>query len=228
MKRRNAYPDRVVPLHLYVIAASMLLIAGCGVVGRSSVKAVQLVIQGKPDVTPTIAQVVANPFPQMKVTGPNGGAILVLGNIDDGRQAWYSADHSIVFLKDGLVVATSGGTPELQEMTIVGESPFRELHQVAAGTRVRRWYDVMPGYRFGLSVTGTLQPVGSESMEILGRTRELLHVREHLQGNGWARDNHYWVDPADGFIWKSVQAIAPDTSLELMQLKPYSPRRHSR
>lgn len=60
-------------------------------------------------------------------------------------------------------------------------------------------------------------------MQILGRTRELLHVRERLSGSGWKRDNHYWVDPATGFIWKSLQAIAPDTHLEIIQLKPYAP-----
>ena len=208
-----------------VIFNLLLLVAmtGCGAIGQSSVKAVRLAIQGAPDVRATSDIVAANRFPQIKVTGPSGGAILVLGNLDDGRQAWYSSERSIVFLRDGVIVATHGGSPELRQMAIIGANPFHDLRHLEPGTLVERRYDVMPGRRFGMRVTGTLQLQGSEPVQILGRTRELLHVREQLRGDGWKRDNHYWMDPANGFIWKSVQAIAPDTSLEIVQLKPYAP-----
>lgn len=208
-----------------VIFNLLLLVAmtGCGAIGQSSVKAVRLAIQGAPDVRATSDIVAANRFPQIKVTGPSGGAILVLGNLDDGRQAWYSSERSIVFLRDGVIVATHGGSPELRQMAIIGANPFRDLRQFKPGTQVERRYDVMPGHRYSMRVTGTLQSQGRESVQILGRTRELLHVREQLRGDSWKRDNHYWVDPANGFIWKSVQAIAPDTSLEIVQLKPYAP-----
>ncbi|MGH8052661.1 MAG: YjbF family lipoprotein [Stenotrophomonas sp.] len=208
-----------------LIFTLLLLVAmtGCGAIGQSSVKAVRLAIQGAPDVQATADEVAANRFPQIKVTGPSGGAILVLGNLDGGRQAWYSSERSIVFLRDGVVVATHGGSPELRQMSIIGTHPFHDLRQLKPGTRVVRRYDVMPGHRYGMHVTGTLQKQGNERVQILGRTRELLHVREQLSGSGWKRDNHYWVDPGNGFIWKSVQAIAPDTSLEIVQLKPYAP-----
>lgn len=208
------------------LAALVLLaigLSGCGVVGRTSIKTVQLAMQGKPDIEPTAADVSANPYPQIKVTGPRGGAVLVLGNIDGDRQAWYSNDRSIVFLEDGLLVGTHGGTPELQDMRIEGENPFHALHRVQAPVTVQRQYDVMPGYRFGMPVSGTLERLGTENVEILGNTHALLHVRERLKGQDWNRENHYWVDPANGFIWKSLQAIAPDASLEIIQLKPYSP-----
>jgi len=208
------------------LAALVLMgfaLSGCGVVGRTSVKTVQLAMQGKPDVQPTAADVAANRYPQIKVTGPRGGAVLVLGNLDGDRQAWYSNDRSVVFLEDGLLVGTHGGTPELQGMQIEGQNPFHALHQIEAPITVQRQYDVMPGYRFGMMVSGTLERLGTENVEILNRTRPLLHVRERLEGQDWKRDNHYWVDPANGFIWKSVQAIAPDASLEIIQLKPYLP-----
>ena len=209
---------RVIFLLLWVAA-----ISGCSAIGQSSIKAVRLAIEGAPDVQATADVVAANRFPQSKVTGPSGGAILVLGNLDDGRQAWYSSERSIVFLRDGVIVATHGGSPELRQMAIIGANPFHDLRHLRLGTLVERRYDVMPGHRYGMRVTGTLQMQGRELVQILGRTRELLHVREQLRGDGWKRDNHYWVDPANGFIWKSVQAIAPDTSLEIIQLKPYAP-----
>jgi group 4 capsule polysaccharide lipoprotein GfcB/YjbF len=205
------------------IASMAMILAGCGVVGRTSIKTVQMAMQGKPDVQPTAQSVAANRYPQIKVSGSQGGAILILGNIEEERQAWYSSDRSIVFLKDGLIVGTHGGTPQLQRMHIEGVSPFHHLHLMTAPVIVERRYDVMPGYRFGMEVTGTLERLGTEDVKILGNTRTLLHVRERLRGQGWRRDNHYWVDSDNGFIWKSVQAIAPDASLEIVQLKPYAP-----
>lgn len=206
--------------------AALLLIAlaltGCGVVGRTSLKTVQLAVRGAPDVHPTAAEVAAKPYPQIKVSGPNGGAVLVLGNVDAGRQAWYSSERSIVFLQDGLLVGTHGGTPELQQMWIEGENPFHSLHTLNGQVTVQRRYDLMPGYRYGLHVTGTLERLGEESIEILGRTRSLVHVRETLRGDQWKSENHYWVDPSNGFIWKSQQTIAPGIRLEITQLKPYS------
>lgn len=206
--------------------AALLLITlalnGCGVVGRTSIKTVQLAMQGTPDVQPSAADVAAKPYPQIKVNGPNGGAVLVLGNIDAGRQAWYSSERSIVFLQDGLLVGTHGGTPELQQMWIEGASPFHALHTLQGTVTVQRRYDLMPGYRYGIRVTGTLERVGAEPVDILGKVRMLVHVRETLRGAQWKGENHYWVDPASGFIWKSQQMIAPGTHLDITQLKPYS------
>lgn len=219
---RNA-PISPSPARLAAVLLLTLAISSCGTIGRSSVKAVRLAIQGAPDVQAVAGNVAANRFPQIKVTGPNGGAVLVLGNLDEGRQAWYSSERSIVFLREGVVVATHGGNPELRQMTIIGANPFHDLRQLKSGTQVERRYDVMPGHRYGMRVIGTLQMQGREQVQILGRARELMHVRERLSGHGWKHDNHYWVDPANGFIWKSVQAIAPDTRLEITQLKPYAP-----
>lgn len=222
---RNARSGLVLrSFRLGLLAAAIAVsAAGCGVVSRSSVKAVQLAVQGAPDVQPSAEDVARNRYPQIKVNGPAGGAVLVLGAVDDGRQAWYSSERSIVFLRNGLIEATHGGTPELQQMRIVGPNPFLDLRKVQGGEVVQRHYDLMPGYRFGMEVTGTLHPLGTERVDILGRTLELLHIREQLRGEGWKQDNHFWVDPANGFIWKSRQAIAPDTHLDIIQLKPYSP-----
>ncbi|WP_057630859.1 YjbF family lipoprotein [Stenotrophomonas terrae] len=204
------------------VLLSAALIAGCGSLAEASFKSIGIAISGKPDIAPDPDAVAANRFAQIKVNGSDGGAILVLGNIDGKRQAWYSADRSIVFLQDGLVVATHGGRSELRSMSIEGSNPFHDLRKVEAGTTVHRRYDVMPGYHYGMRVTGTLQPLGQETLRILGKSRELLHIQETLDGAGWSTRNHYWVDPDNGFIWKSVQAISADASLEIVQLKPFS------
>lgn len=222
MNRRALAASFTAPRGIAALLLFTLAVAGCGVVGRTSVKTVQLALQGTPDVQPSAAEVAATPYPQLKVSGPNGGAVLVLGNIDAGRQAWYSSEGSIVFLQDGLLVGTHGGTPALQQMWIEGDSPFHALHTLQGTVTVQRRYDLMPGYRYGVTVTGMLERLGTEPVDILGTVRTLVHVRETLRGARWKGQNHYWVDPASGFIWKSQQMIAPGTRLDITQLKPYS------
>jgi len=199
-----------------------LLLAGCGAVAQASLKSAGMAMRGKSDIAIDANAIANSRFAQIKASGAAGSAILILGNIDGQRQAWYSSDKNIVFLQQGLVVATHGGAPELRGMSIMGENPFTDLRHVMAGTTVQRRYDVMPGYRYGMLVTGTLQPIGHETLNILGKPRSLLRVQETLRGAEWSATNHYWVDPANGFIWKSVQAIAPDASLEIIQLKPFA------
>ena len=225
MKRKDAakvMPPLSGPLTAVVTLALTLLLAGCGAVAQASLKSMSIAVRGKPDISANADAIAASRFAQIKVTGAAGGAILVLGNIDGQRQAWYSSDQNIVFLQHGLVVATHGGPIQLRDMSILGASPFPDLRDVASGTTVHRRYDVMPGYRYGMLVTGTLQPLGRETLIILGKARDLLHVQESLHGSDWTATNHYWVDPGNGFIWKSVQAIAPDASLEIIQLKPFA------
>jgi len=222
-ERRPELPPPQAARYIAVCALVAVALSGCGVVGRTSVKTVQMAIQGKPDVQPTASEIAGSRYPQIKVTGPNGGALLVLGNIDAGRQAWYSSERSIVFLQDGIVVGTHGGTPELRRASIEGDNPFRDLRDVRDGATVIRSYDVMPGYRFGMTVTGTIRHIGTEEVEILGKVFALLHYTEELRGHGWKRRNEYWVDADSGFIRKSRQAIGPETSLEITQLKPYAP-----
>ena len=225
MKRKDAAVAGPRKLALLISTATpvlSLLLAGCGAVAQASLKSVGIAIRGKPDIAVDADSVATSRFAQIKVTGSEGGAILVLGNIDSERQAWYSSDENIVFLQQGLIVATHGGAPELRGMSVLGNNPFTDLRNAMPGTTVQRRYDVMPGYRYGMTATGTLQPLGHETLSILGKPRNLLHVRESLQGEDWAATNHYWVDPANGFIWKSVQAIAPGASLEIIQLKPFA------
>ena len=77
-----------------------------------------------------------------------------------------------MFLRNGLIESTHGGSPELQQMRITGHNPFLDLRKARDGDVVQRAYDIMPGYRFGLKITGTLHPTGLETVEILGRSRQ--------------------------------------------------------
>lgn len=217
-------PGRRVARPVALLSAALLLFAsGCSNLGLSGLQAVRLAFASASDVVPTPEQVAASPYAQIHVVGPDGGAILLLGNVDDGRQSWYSSNRKIVYLRDGLLAGSFGLPQDASDIRIEGDNPFARLAQVDRPVPVARRYDWMPGYRYDVPVTGQLHRVAGAAVNILGVERELVHFRETLRGPGVEATNEYWADPETGFIWKSRQLLAPGVSLEIIQLKPYLP-----
>ncbi|MFT4256210.1 MAG: YjbF family lipoprotein [Pseudoxanthomonas sp.] len=206
-------------------AAALLaaaLLASCSTLGTSSLQALKLAVAGKPDMDPTPGQVAATPYAQILAsTTADNRVLMVLGNVDDGLQSWFSSRREIVYLRDGLLVGSHGLEQDAAGIRIEGDNPFARLARINGVVPVQRRYDWMPGYRYGVAVEGRLQRTGIETVSILGAQRQLLHFRESLRGPGVAAENEYWADPETGFIWKSRQLLAPGLSLEIVQLKPF-------
>jgi hypothetical protein len=202
----------------------LLALAGCTDLSRSSVDAVKLALHRHTPLAPTAAEVAAKPYFQMQATGPDGSAVLILGNIDGARQDWYG-DHGVaLFLERGRIVQTTGLGQNLDGLQLPANDPFaRGLQNLVAPVEYHYSVDWSPGYRYGVPVQATLTPAGTEQVSILGTSHQLLRVDEQLSAPlaGYHATNHYWVDPKDGFIWKSVQQVAPGISLQLVQLRPY-------
>ncbi|MBA8683761.1 YjbF family lipoprotein [Stenotrophomonas tumulicola] len=202
-----------------LIVALVLLLAGCTSVSRSTSDSFRLLFNRQVEVSPE--QVAANRFPQAQIRTPDLSAVMVLGYIDEGQQVWYAADHAVFRLDaNGLLVGTTGLGRDLQGR-IIGASPFGRLTDVVAPITVQREYDWLPAYAMGVQVQGTVTRAGTDTVEILGRKRELARFEEVLRGGGMKERNIYWADPTTGFIWKSKQYLAPGYAVELVQLKPY-------
>ena len=204
---------------LLLVAALVLLLAGCTSVSRGTSESFRLLFDRQVEVSPE--QVAANRFPQAQIRTPDLSAVMVLGYIDEGQQVWYAADQAVFRLdSNGVLLGTTGLGRGLQGR-IIGASPFDRLTDVVAPVTVRREYDWLPAYAMGVQVQGTLTRAGTDSVEILGRKRELARFEEVLQGGGMKVRNIYWAEPTTGFIWKSKQYLAPGYAVELVQLKPY-------
>jgi hypothetical protein len=208
-------------LHAVACVATPWLAAGCSTVSVGSVESLRLALRGG-TVEATPASVAASPYFQLQVGSPTGQAILILANTGHGALGWYGAGHDIVFTRDGVVSRTVGLPQNLDASAFPGVDPFHEgLHRLHGPARYTRRMDWSPGYRYGVVLEGQLVPGGLEDVTILGTVRRLRRVDETLAGQGIHLRNRYWVDPADGFIWKSRQYVAPDYPLDLVQLRPY-------
>ncbi|HET8553847.1 MAG TPA: YjbF family lipoprotein [Rhodanobacteraceae bacterium] len=207
---------------LWLIAA--LAVGGCSTLSDASVDTLGLLVHGdKSNASPTATSVAAKPYYQLEVDSEAGTALLILGNLDHGREAWYDATGGILFLHHGVLVKTWHMRPDIVGTRLSADSPFRTgLQHLQAPVKTTRSLD-LPGYRYGVTAVSTLTPAGMHDVTILGTSHRLLQIDEHIQAPsvGFAADNQYWVDPQDGFVWKSRQTIPGGLTLTLTELKPY-------
>lgn len=206
-----------------VVLAAMLL-AACTVLPQTTVDTARLVFSGKPKLDLTAAEVAARPYYQLQVDSKRGSALLVLGNVNAGREAWYSAQDEIVFLQHGLLVKSWHLGTDIDATRLPADSPFRTgLQHVRAPIESHRVVDLSPDYRYGVTLDSRLSPAGVETVDILGTRHRLLRIDEHVRSAalGFEADNRYWVDPADGFVWKSRQTIPGGLTLTLTELRAY-------
>lgn len=206
-------------------AASSVLLAGCTSVSRSTVDTLRLAWHGTPKLSPTAEQVQAKPYFQMRAITAHGDAILILGNVVDGRQYWYGANGVALVLEDGRVVQTIGLPQNLDGSRIDNAgNPFAHgLQTMGAATAYDRVDDWSPGYRYGIPVHAELRTSGDTNIDILGASHHVLLVTEDVSAKTarYRASNRYWVDPADGFVWMSEQEVMPGTTIKLVQLRPY-------
>lgn len=201
-----------------------LLLSACTTLSLSTADALRLGSFGSSDDEPTPEAVAASPYYQAMATTSAGSAVLILGNLDGAREAWYSASQEAVFIEHGRVVKTAGLPQNLDALRVGGQDPFvAGLHRLSGPVEYRRQEDWSPNYRYGVEVTARLVPAGEETVRILGTAHRLLRVDERISAPAarYEAQNRYWVDPSDGFVWKSRQSILAGTTIELVQLKPY-------
>lgn len=213
-----------------LLAACVLsLLVGCTDAARGSMDSMRLFWKGTPRLSPTAEQVAAKPYYQMRASTARGDAILILGNVDGRRQYWYGKDGVAVVLQDGRIVQTIGLEENLDGSRMASRDPFGDglqLLKVPAGyDRIDDW---SPGYRYGVPVHAQLMPAGSAEIDILGVPHHVDMVVEQLSAPEarYQATNRYWVDPADGFVWKSEQQVLPGVRMTLVQLRPYRGDRH--
>jgi hypothetical protein len=207
-----------------IVAA--LLLGGCSDWAQGVGETARRVMHPSPAL-PSPDEVLARPYFQMQVDQGRHSAVLVLGNVDGDREAWYSGDGVILFLRHGLLVK-SWGMPatNFDGTALPADSPFLAgLERLTGPVTTTRQVDLSPGYRYGVKLVSRLSPGPLETVQVLGTPHRLRRVDEHVsaQAMDWQADNQYWVDPSDGLVWKTRQTLPGGATLTLTMLRPYRP-----
>lgn len=206
------------------VALGVLVLGGCTTISASTYDTVKLALHQHHPLVLTSASVNARPYFQLEAIAGRNQAVLILGGVDGARHYWYGHGGVILVLDHGQLVQTVGLAQNLDGVHLPAANPFvRGLQHLTGPVTYVRHDDWSPGYRYGVRVLARLVPMGTTRLTILGRVRRVLRVDETLDAPA-AHDqttNRYWVDPRDGFIWKSEQQVAPGLTLTLVQLRPY-------
>lgn len=157
--------------------------------------------------------------------GKQQKTILVLRRNQNGALQWLSSDGGILVTRGGRLVQTAGFDDNLRATVMKGPELLTGVHDgKSPAMQSTRMIDVeMEGVYRTLPITSTVEVVGARRIEIADITFDTILVREHNEAGtiNWTFDNYYWVDPYDGFIWKSRQHFSRTLPpLDIEVLKP--------
>ena len=158
-------------------------------------------------------------------SGPQ--ALLLFARQLGEEQHWISAlDRSVLALRGGRVVRTFGFPENLKETRFSGADPVnRSLHKLRGREESIRYVDFDLSSNFNLAIESSFESLGPRKIQILELDFETMLIQEKntCRTLNFQFDNLYWVDPEDGFVWKSRQVISrtfPPVQIEI--LKPPS------
>ena len=151
------------------------------------------------------------------------GRIVRTSNLNNDLVDYYYAED-IVFeelVKGNIQLKVTSGNITLRDL-IKGNISFKEIINLE---KDKYYYSTRaislanPVVR-GLNVQVYTKKEANEVIEILDRKYEVILIKEIVENKkiAWKHENLYWVDPETGFVWKSLQQIAPNVppiSLEI-------------
>ena len=151
------------------------------------------------------------------------GRIVRTSNLNNDLVDYYYAED-IVFeglVKGNIQLKVTSGNITLRDL-IKGNISFKEIINLE---KDKYYYSTRaislanPVVR-GLNVQVYTKKEANQVIEILGRKYEVILIKEIVENKkiAWKHENLYWVDPETGFVWKSLQQIAPNVppiSLEI-------------
>ena len=210
-----------------LFGCASLLLGGCiksPIVGNAF-DVVKTQIFGYPDLPLQRSAVTKLPYASMTArVGSGPQALLLLARQKGGEQHWISGlDRSVLTLRGGRVVRTYGFPENLKDTRHNEIDPVnRLLHKLTEPVTHTRYIDLDLGSHFGLVIDSMFESLGPRTVRIVELDFETILVREKNTARtlNWQFENLYWVDPVDGFVWKSRQVIArsfPPVHFEILK-----------
>ena len=141
--------------------------------------------------------------------GPAG--LLILENKERKKNTWLSADQVTIVEREGKIIRTLGLTNNLTSIRPQSVN-YVEFVKNKDNPVYKSFISLDNPEVFELELKVKVLNKGLEEIEIVDKKYSLIHFIEEKENRylRWKSKDHYWVDPEDGFVWKSVQNIAPN------------------
>ena len=141
--------------------------------------------------------------------GPAG--LLILETKERKKNTWLSADQVTIVEREGKIIRTLGLTNNLTSIRPQSVNHV-ELVKNKDSPIYKSFISLDNPEVFELELKVKVLNKGLEEIEIVDKKHSLIHFIEEKENRylRWKSKDHYWVDPEDGFVWKSIQNIAPN------------------
>ena len=141
--------------------------------------------------------------------GPAG--LLILENKERKKNTWLSADQVTIVEREGKIIRTLGLTNNLTSIRPQSVNHV-EFVKNKDSPIYKSFISLDNPEVFELELKVKVLNKGLEEIEIVDKKYSLIHFIEEKENRylRWKSKDHYWVDPEDGFVWKSIQNIAPN------------------
>jgi hypothetical protein len=196
---------------VFTLAAMASLLSGCGdnPMFRNIRDVARYATSGAPE-TPIDRQKIANlPYATMAAKiGKGQKAVLVLAHKRFSEEEWVATDGATLVTKNGRLIKTSGFNDNIRGTQYDADDPLASESTELDGQKMYRVLDMeLEGKFRSVPITSEFEVIGPRQIEIEGISFDTVLVKEHNRAHtiSWKFDNYYWLDPYNGFVWKSSQ-----------------------
>lgn len=137
--------------------------------------------------------------------------LVVLATDTNGEQLWTSAAHIVIATRGGRIVRTVGLPANVSAVTPAAGESLPSLSAAVSGTLTYSRLEDLPDINvYGANVVCRTQYQGRQTIVILGRGLLTAKVDENCASEtlNWSFTDSYWLDPANGQVWRSIQHTA--------------------
>ncbi len=168
--------------------------------------------QGYPDYPITAQMIDEIPYASLRMKIGDGPAgLVILQEINNDVYTWVSADNVVFSFRNGRIIETHGLLNNLTNITMSNSDESYKVDFQEQKNYVRILSLSNPEVN-SLKIVVNKKVIGKEVINILGKDHETYLVEEYLTNEyiNWEYKNYFWVDTSTGFVWKSIQQIAPN------------------
>lgn len=201
-----------------LMAAAALPLAACDSISRidfNTMKQMVAIDMGLED-APAITLEQAAQVPYATLGYRIGGSeenMLILAVGTGGNQLWTSSAHRALVTNAGRIIKTAGLPWNLSATQFRMPDTLRDgLHITESTAESLRVVDFADLNLFSIAVYSRFRPAGTKTIRILGSELSTIALVENCRSPelDWSFQNEFWLDPATGFNWRSVQTIHPN------------------
>lgn len=210
-------------------AGSILLLSGCGSADNNDIWGEYLQVLKDSakgtfgDKAITREQAASVPYATMGYR-LNGGQemMIILATDTNGDLLWTSSAHIVLLTHDGRIIRTVGLPHNISGvMPLMGDHLPAPAAVLKAAFTSARTVDYPDTGTYSVPITCKMMVAGRETISILGQSIATVRANESCKSNGTSFQDSYWLDPTSGFVWRSLQHLAPKgDTIETEILRP--------